>query len=269
MAKKRIKPFSPIASARLAKRGETQEDLKPVQDFLDRFGYVKEKSACQQGVLDDETAGALGRYQKCHGLPITGEFDKATRKQMTTTRCAFPDMRWGIEFAKMCFWKKPEVTYARDIGANDVPGDKEFQAVRRAFDTWAAVITLTFREVDVSERPDVLIGWRPADDPDYNMTGGTIAHADFPPGCSVVTDALPKPLHFDDEDHSWTLSPEPNSFDVESVALHEIGHILGLAHSPLAGSVMFSLISANSTNRELAFDDIRRIQRLYTPHSAT
>ena len=174
-------------------------------------------------------------------------------------------MRLGIEFATTCAWNQPEVTFALDTGTNDVAGDAEFEAIRNAFQTWAAVITLTFREVGVNENPDVLIGWRPANDPDLDMTGGTLAHADFPPGCSVVTNTLPKPLHFDDQEHNWTIGAAPNSFDVESVALHEIGHNLGLAHSNVSGTVMFPSIGANSTNRTLTADDIAGIQSLYTP----
>ena len=73
MAEKSIEPFAPIASAKPAKRGETQEELKPVQDFLNRFGYVKDKAACQQGVLDDETASALGKYQN-RGMHFTPDY---------------------------------------------------------------------------------------------------------------------------------------------------------------------------------------------------
>ena len=95
------------------------------------------------------------------------------------------------------------------------------------------------------------------------MVGGVLAHADFPPGCSVVTNSLPKPVHFDDTEHTWNIGAAPNTFDVETVALHELGHILGLAHSNVAGSVMFPTVSSNFTKRALTQDDIDGVRSLY------
>jgi Matrixin len=95
------------------------------------------------------------------------------------------------------------------------------------------------------------------------MVGAVLAHADFPPGCSVVTSALPKPLHFDDTEATWCIGAVPDQFDVETVALHELGHILGLQHSSIGGSVMFATVSSNLTKRALTADDIAGIRALY------
>ena len=95
------------------------------------------------------------------------------------------------------------------------------------------------------------------------MVGGVLAHADFPPGCGVVTNTLPKPVHFDDSEHQWVIGAVASGFDVETVALHELGHILGLQHSDVAGSVMFPSVSSNSTKRVLTADDLGGIRELY------
>ena len=263
MASEKPEPFVEIAAVRPTSKGGEEGGLTHVQDFLYRFGYVGDREALRSPVLDDATSDALAKYQTCQGLPSTGEFDEATLHQMTTHRCAFPDMRTGVEFATTCAWQKAEVTFAFGPGTNDVAGTTEFAATRAAFQTWATVIPLTFREVGMSENPDVVIDWRPANDPDLNMVGGTLAHADFPPDCSVVTNSLPKPVHFDDTEHAWTIGAAPGSFDVESVAVHEIGHIIGLAHSNVAGSIMFPSIGSNGTNRALTQDDISGAQNLY------
>ena len=270
MANDKPEAFFEIADLRPAKKGDAEEGMKHVQEFLYRFGYIKDKEVLKPDSIDDETSEALTKYQTCQGLPSTGEFDNTTRRQMTTARCAFPDMSAGVAFSATCDWQKAELTYAFDTGTNDVPGTDEFQANRNAFQTWAAVIPLTFREVGSGENPDVLIGWRPANDPDLSMVGGTLAHADFPPACGVVTNTLPKPVHFDDTEHTWAIGAAPGAFDVESVALHEIGHILGLAHSIVAGAIMYPSIGSNRTNRVLAQDDISGVQSLYpTPAPAT
>jgi protease II len=265
MTAKTVKPFAGIRSVAPATRGETAEGLEEVQEFLQRFGYL-EKGSYRPNELDDPTSEALRKYQRANGRRPTGEFNKATRDQMSTHRCGLPDMASGIEFVTLCSWNKTDLTFAFDTGTDDIGGAGEFQAVRNAFQTWAKAVSLTFTEVALNQYPDIRIGWRPANDPDHSMVGGVLAHADFPPGCSVVTNTLPKPVHFDDQEHAWRIGAVANAFDVETVALHEIGHILGLAHSSVAGSVMFASVSSNFTKRVLTADDISGVQALYSKY---
>ena len=90
-----------------------------------------------------------------------------------------------------------------------------------------------------------------------------LAHADYPPGCGFYGNALPRPLHFDDQEHTWRNGTAAGQFDVETVALHEIEHILGLSHSTVPDAVMWDTIAPNETVPVLAPDDIERIRRLY------
>ena len=228
-----------------------------------RYGYVEDRQGLDTNELDEDTSKALIDYQTCQGLPATGDFDQNTRHQMASPRCAFPDRQSGVAFVTLCDWGRNEITFSFDTGTTDISGSGDFQANRNAFQTWSAVIPVDFREVPINQNPDVLIGWRPSSDPDLSMVGGTLAHADFPPGCGVVTNSLPKPIHFDDSEHNWVIGASPGSFDIETVALHEIGHIIGLAHSNVTGSVMFPSISSNTTNRALTQDDISGAQNLY------
>ena len=65
-------------------------------------------------------------------------------------------------------------------------------------------------------------------------------------------------------DFSWSLNPTGSQFDVESVAVHEFGHALGMSHSDVSGSTMYASISAGSTqNRTLHADDIAGVNALY------
>jgi hypothetical protein len=205
----------------------------------------------------------LARYQEYHGLPVTGAFDDLTREQMMTHRCGLPDLEDGVAFSTRCAWPHPNLTFAFEDGTNDVAGSAEFQAMRNAFATWASAVPVTFTETATNQNPDIAIDWRPADDPDHSMVGGVLAHADFPPACGVITNTLPKPVHFDDSEHQWVVGAAASSFDVETVGLHELGHILGLQHSNVAGSVMFPSVSSNSTKRALTADDLGGIRELY------
>ena len=256
--------------------GESANGFETVKGFLARFGYLKTPDAATQErartaasrlapTLDEATSVALIRYQAMHSLPLTGVFDEATREMMSRARCGFPDVNPSnaLAFSITCAWTRDTLTYAFDTDTGDVAGADERQAVRRAFATWSAAAQIAFREVGLNDSPDIRIAWTAANCGDTNMTGGVLAHADYPPGCGFYGNALPRPLHFDDQENTWCIGAVAAQFDVETVALHEIGHILGLAHSDVAGAVMFPTISANATNTVLAPDDLEGIRRLY------
>jgi len=71
-------------------------------------------------------------------------------------------------------------------------------------------------------------------------------------------------VHFD-VGHTWVDDPfdvvAGEDFDFFTVALHELGHSLGLGHSTVPGSVMWS--SYSGALRTLQADDIAGIQAIY------
>ncbi|MCC6381447.1 MAG: matrixin family metalloprotease [Dehalococcoidia bacterium] len=60
----------------------------------------------------------------------------------------------------------------------------------------------------------------------------------------------------------WTTTV-PVRFDLQSVATHEFGHALGLAHSPLGGTVMYASYAGGTTVRSLTDDDLAAVVALY------
>lgn len=86
------------------------------------------------------------------------------------------------------------------------------------------------------------------------------------PQMTPDVDKPPCPLHFDDGEHRWVDGAVAGSFDVETIALHELRHILGLYHSTSLGAVMYAAtINGNKTKRTLQLDDIRAIRNMYPP----
>jgi peptidoglycan hydrolase-like protein with peptidoglycan-binding domain len=262
MAANGVTAFPQIAEVPPLTPGDENPEFRHVQEYLQRFGYLA-PGAHPTGKVDDPSSEGLSKFQAFNGLAPSGEFDEQTRDAMTTPRCAMPDMSSGVAFATQCKWPKTDLSFAFDTGTDDVAGTGEFDAVRAALGTWNGAAPLTFSEVSTDANPDVQIGWRPAADTDLSMVGATLAHADFPPGCSVVTNSLPKPVHFDDTEHTWAMGAQADAFDVETVALHELGHILGLAHSSVPGAVMSPTVAPNFTLRTLTQDDTDAIQSLY------
>ena len=77
------------------------------------------------------------------------------------------------------------------------------------------------------------------------------------PGGSVLGD-----VHFDDA-NLWSDGGTGGTIDFFTVAVHELGHALGLGHSDVVGSIMEAIYAG--PRRTLHEDDIAGIQALYGP----
>jgi len=66
-----------------------------------------------------------------------------------------------------------------------------------------------------------------------------------------------------DMTREWTTGLENASVDLQSVALHEFGHMLGLAHSPDRNTVMYSTYSRGTDKRTLTTDDMAGLVSIY------
>ncbi|KAH6867602.1 Matrixin-domain-containing protein [Thelonectria olida] len=246
---------------------ESTLDVKPIHAYLKHYGYLPYSSSAPNAnePVGEEITSALKSFQEFHNLKVDGVFDNETRTAMTASRCGLPDMSAGsVAFSTIGPWDHLEIRYNIGPMSKHLTTDVCEAAIRRALDTWEnAGVGLKFTPVANNDNPDFMIDFREANDPDYSMVGNVLAHADFPPGFSVVVDNPPLPLHFDDDEHEWFDGEAANKFDVETVALHEVGHILGLAHSGVNGAVMFPSVSPDFKLRTLAPDDQQAITNLY------
>lgn len=153
---------------------------------------------------------------------------------------------------------------------------EEIAAISSAFATWASVCSLTV----IGPIPDSgAPGGAPAGtgagiaDIRIAILGGfssstVLAHA-YSPGTEALYGAggtIMGDLHFNSE-KDWVDDPsdpdDGHDYDLETVALHEIGHSLGLLHSDVPGSVMFA--SYEGGKRSLTADDIAGITTIYGP----
>lgn len=252
------------------RRGARDPGVRKVQDFLTKFGYLTEPVT--PGRLDKSTSEALASFQRALGLRPTGALDDETIDLIEKPRCGTPDtpLIQALERApegavaeftlRGCSYSSRVLTYRFVNGTDDVAGDAERAAVRDAFATWAGVLCGVAFEERQSGPADFEIAWATGDHGDgsaFDGVGNTLAHAFYPPPCGGGHAGK---LHFDDAE-TWSLTGSGGTFDVETVALHEAGHLLGLGHSSVAGSVMFP--TYGGVRRSLTQDDVDGIRRLY------
>jgi len=241
------------------------EDVCLVQDMLRRFGYLR--VPFKRGSYGDETARAVRRYQRFHHLTVDGKVGPETKQSLSSPRCSMEDETgFSSSFvARGCKYDDPILTYAFTGGTPDLPLNQERDVVQRAFDAWAQVSPLRFVEVLPEQGPHLRISWETGDHGDgsqnaFDGPGFTLAHAYYPPPCGGP---FAGSLHFD-EGENWTL--DTAGIHLEAVAIHEIGHLLGLGHSDDRDAIMFPNYRANVLT--LGQDDIEGIRAIYGARQA-
>jgi hypothetical protein len=83
--------------------------------------------------------------------------------------------------------------------------------------------------------------------------------------CGIASCLIDTDIVFNPSEQFSTLQPTPtNDFDVQTIATHEIGHLLGLDHSGIAAAVMYPFgDTGQSGSTKLAADDAAGVAFLY------
>ena len=100
--------------------------------------------------------------------------------------------------------------------------------VRAAFDAWSRALPLRFAFTNDSAAADVRVGWVPRLARDRQVGHNRL---DYTTSGEIVRAEVTLAVH---DDRGEPLSPTVRAL----TALHEVGHALGLGHSPAAADVM-------------------------------
>ncbi|XP_059448875.1 metalloendoproteinase 2-MMP-like [Corylus avellana] len=262
--------------------GENIEGIHDLKKYLEQFGYLsyshsKNQTHANSDDFDELLESAIKTYQLNYHLNASGILDEKTVSKMMMPRCGVADiingtnrMRPGKKrhhnghgslhdvslfsyFPNNPKWppSKYHLTYGFLAGTPTAAK----RPVAEAFQKWASRTHFTFSRARGVSNADIKIGFGRGDHGDgspFDGAGGTLAHA-FPP-----TDGR---FHYDG-DEKWSVGAVSGAFDLQTVALHEIGHLLGLDHSEIVGAIMYAYINEGET-KGLHADDIQGIKSLY------
>ncbi|KAG4914502.1 hypothetical protein JHK87_052059 [Glycine soja] len=278
-------------------KGQRVRGVGELKSYLKKFGYLTTNdNSSNNNHFDKNVEFALKEYQVFHHLRPTGRVDAETIKRMGLPRCGVPDiitpqnhkLKGLVILANYSFfsgspkWEesKRALTYTFVSSANVLRMYDVRLATRNAFQSWARASNFTFMEMpsEYNNLANIVLGFHRGDHGDgypFDGPGQVLAHTFAPQDGRLHFDA-DEPWSI--ESTNWNVGPGWNvgwdwrrwvrprwqsrrTIDLQTVALHEIGHLLGLGHSNVPGSIMYP--SYEGVKRDLTQDDVDGIRALY------
>nr|XP_028564210.1 matrix metalloproteinase-28 isoform X4 [Podarcis muralis] len=268
--------------SRLYSRGDTAglgragaESQQEAEKFLRKYGYF---GSMHRGLDPAEFSEAIREFQWVYHLPPSGALDASTIRHMSLPRCGVNDLdsrsAWKDRVDSMLLgravrrrrrkrfshqsgkWYKRHLTYRVVNWPRYLPEHQVRQAVKAAFELWSNVSSLVFWEA-AGDPADIRLTFFHGDHNDgvdnaFDGPGGALAHAFFPRRGEA---------HFDN-DERWSLDSGKGR-NLFVVVAHEIGHTLGLEHSPVRSALMSPYYKKLGKDFVLNWDDILSVQNLY------
>lgn len=217
--------------------------------------------------------------------------DAAAYCRSTTCRstkdkeCQTDDDGCVTDGAKL-FWPTSCISYATNkLGTQDLDPADTREVIRKAFQAWSdvpcrdgGVASMTFQEREPisckrseynKTGPNVNVVLFQDDDWKYRGIDGTLAKTSvtYNDETGEIYDA---DIEVNAAFNTVTISDDPTKvqYDLQAIMTHEVGHFIGVAHSPDPSAVMFASYSPGSTSqRQLEADDVDAVCGIYPPDS--
>lgn len=251
-------PRAPIDAKSTPGEVMSLQALLEEQGFLGRYYH--------QSVFDRTTDAALRLFQTAHGVEETGVFDPATEE---VTR------RWWCGTHYSLLFRAPPAAPCQQAISNATltipyriaffppqPSNNEVRAaIANAFTSWSqlfATLSITLTAVEVAANPKVAFSWV--------QLGSMIAATGSSPHNCPWGDQGQIRMRLSDSP-GWSVDGRDDTWDVEYVALHELGHLWGIRHSADGEAVMHERVPPNGQasppKRTLTAADLGKLDGIY------
>lgn len=194
-------------------------------DFLHHFGYLPDPSASGQALAD-----AVAAFQATYGMEPTGQVDGKTARAMEAPRCGLSDAMFAR--TSIIKWNKKHLKWHLSQRVDEPEAAQAQPAIiAQCCDDWSAVCGVTFEQVDTTNEADIVVVAGKGRQMQFDGPGNTLAWAELPVSQQQLTIAY-------DIDETWIVDPKRRGILLRNVTCHEWGHLLGLDHTQVPGSLM-------------------------------
>jgi hypothetical protein len=235
------------------------------------------------GILAIGTAGVV--------VVVASAGDASAYCRSTTCRataakvCASDENSCPTDGAKL-FWPTSCVSYAmNELGTQDLDPVDTRDVIRKCFKAWTEVpcaaggnASMTFEERPPvackkseynKDGPNVNVILFQDDDWNYRGIDGTLAKTSvtYNDQTGEIYDA---DIEVNAANNTVTITDDPRKieYDLQAILTHEVGHFIGIAHSPDPSAVMYASYPPGSiSQRVLTADDVGAVCEIYPPKS--
>ncbi len=173
------------------------------------------------------------------------------------------------------YWSDSCLTmYINERGSEDIPDESEFDEIKSSLDAWGGVSCSSFL-IQFAGLTNLEITGHLKEDPAVNMIvfrEQKWPYSTRPVAFTAVTynvntgEIFDADIEMNGEDYAFTTRPDEETWkiDVQNTITHELGHVLGVDHTPEAAATMFDHAGPGEVNkRTLEEDDIDALCTLY------
>jgi len=237
------------------------------------------------------TAASLGAFAFAAALaPDASAFCRSTTCRTGASKeCPTDQSGCATDGAKL-FWASSCISYAvNELGTQDLDPEESRAVIRKAFQAWSDVpcgaggkggtASMTFQErAPVSckkseynkNAPNVNVILFQDNDWKYRGIDGTLAKTSvtYNDETGEIYDA---DIEVNAAYNGITITDDPRKieYDLQAILTHEVGHFIGVAHSPESSAVMSASYAPGSTaQRTLTSDDVGAVCAIYPPGRA-